>query len=61
MQRVVDVGPVPDAPSSNASYTLDWTGTTLNYVEKTLDGVTYRRTVTTVGGSITAISVWVAQ
>lgn len=61
VQRVADIGPLPDDPGSNKPYTLSWTGTQLDYVETTQHGVTWRKTLTWAGGVLTGVSVWVQQ
>jgi hypothetical protein len=40
---------------------MSYTASVLDYIEKTLDGVTYRKTLTWTGGDLTAVSVWVVQ
>lgn len=61
VQRVADLGSLPDDVGSNASFALSWTGTQLDYVEKTLLGVTWRKTLTWGGGVLLAVSEWVEQ
>jgi hypothetical protein len=61
LPRRVGYCPVPDDVVSNASYVLSWTGSELDTIDKVMNGITYRRTLTWVGGVVTAISTWVEQ
>lgn len=59
--RRVSVSPLPADAAENASFTLSYTASVLDYIEKTIDGVTYRKTLTWTGSDLTAVSAWVAQ
>lgn len=44
----------------NPSMVFDWTSGNLDYIEKTMDGVTYRKTFTwDVSDNLTAIGAWI--
>lgn len=46
----------------NPSLVLDWTSGNLDWVERTVNGITYRKTFTwSAGGDLIAVSVWVKQ
>ena len=47
--------------SDNFAYTINRTGTVINYIEVVANGLTYRQTWTYVGGVVTAISAYVKQ
>lgn len=61
LERVVPVCPVPDDGSVNASWAITWDGEEVDYIEKTMNGETWRQTYTYAGGVVTAISAWVEQ
>ena len=45
----------------NPSLVLSWSGDELQWIERTIDGITYRKTFTWTSGNLTAVSVWVKQ
>ncbi len=47
--------------SDNFAYTINRTGTEINYIEVVANGVTYRQTYTYAAGVVTAVSAWVKQ
>lgn len=61
MQRVADVGPLPDDPASNYSYTLTRGGPSgkVDTITATKDGVSWLLTLTYTGDDLTAVSAWV--
>ena len=59
--RRVSVCPLPDDETSNASLALSYTGTQLDYIEATLNGDTWRKTLTWTDGNMVAVSAWVLQ
>ena len=65
IQRRVCLCPVPTDTLSNATYanityTGGTSGTLLDYMEKTVDSVTYSLTLTYTGNNLTSTSGWVA-
>ena len=57
--RRVTVCPEPIDASSNASYVITWTGTNVTKITKTIDGVSYERTLSYDGSdNLTGITVW---
>ena len=59
--RRTSVCPVPTDGSSNASYALGYTGSNLTTIDKTVDGVTYRKTLGYTGSTLDTVSAWVEQ
>ncbi len=61
MQRVSDVGPLPDDPAANYSITLTrgGPGGKIDTVVYHKDGVNWTKTLTYTGSDVTAISAWV--
>lgn len=53
--------PAPQDAQENPSFALSYTGSDLTQIDMTVDGVTWRKTLTYVSGDVTAISVWVRQ
>ena len=45
----------------NASLVLSWTGDELQYIDKTIGEITWRKTFTWSGGNLVAVSDWVEQ
>ena len=45
----------------NPRIVLSWTGTQIDYIEKIVEDITYRKTITWAGGVITNVSEWVKQ
>lgn len=43
----------------NPSMAIAWVGDKINYIDKTIGGITWRRTYTWTGDNLTAVSVWV--
>jgi len=41
------------------SFVLSWTGDELDYIEKTIGEITYRKTFTWSGGNLVTMSEWV--
>ena len=58
---VVEETPPTDFTKNNPSITIAYSGDDIDYIEKTIDGVTYRKTFTYTGGNLTGISEWVEQ
>jgi hypothetical protein len=57
--RRVTVCPVPTDVGGNASYTLTWVGGNMTQIDKVMDGVTYRRTLTySTDDELETVSVW---
>lgn len=61
MQRVADVGPLPDDPTSNYAYTFTRAGPSskVDTITATKDGVSWRMTLTYTGADLTSVSAWV--
>ena len=59
--RVADTGPYPLDESSNCSIAITYSGDEIDYIEKTVDGETFRKTFTYTSGKVTAITAWVLQ
>jgi hypothetical protein len=45
----------------DANLVLDWTSGDLDWIDKTVGGITYRKTFTWSGGNLVAVSDWVKQ
>lgn len=58
LQRRVCVCPIPIDATGNASYDLTFTGSNLTQIDMTLNGVTYRRSLTYSSGMLDTVSTW---
>ena len=58
LPRRVAICPVPTSVPSNTSYALSYTGSNLTQIDKTTDGVTYRRTLAYTGSQLDTVTVW---
>lgn len=61
MQRVADVGPLPDDPASNYAYAFTHAGPggRVDTITATKDGVSWLLTLTFTGSDLTSIAPWV--
>lgn len=61
VNRVADVGPIPDDPSSNYSVALTHGGPSnaVDTITKTKDGVSWLKTLTYSGSNLVGVSTWV--
>lgn len=62
--RVHRLGKLPSfnpEEGPDASLVLSWSGDELTYIEKSIAGITYRKTFTWTGGYPTSITDWVKQ
>ena len=53
--------PFARTAEENPAYTINRTGSKINYIEVVANGVTYRQTWTYTGDFVTAISAWARQ
>lgn len=58
LPRRVMLCPEPTDEPNNASYALTYTGSNLTQIDKTIDGVTYRRTLVYTGSTLDSVSAW---
>lgn len=58
--RIVAIDQAPTA-GNNPSIVLGYTGSNLTTITKTIDGVSYVKTLSYTGDSLTNISAWVQQ
>jgi hypothetical protein len=61
VMRVADGGTIPDDPFQNYSMVLGYTGSNITTITKTLQGVSWVKTLTYSGSNVTAVSAWVRQ
>ena len=59
MPRTADQGAIPDDPCSNYTYVLGYTGSQLTQVDKSKDGLTWRKILTWTGSNLTAVGPWI--
>jgi hypothetical protein len=59
--RVADAGTVPDDPASNYSIVLTRNGPSskVDTITVTLQGISWRKTLTYTGSNVTSVSTWV--
>jgi len=59
--RVADMGSLPDDPASNYSevLTLNGPSSAVDTITRTLQGVSWVKTLTYTGSKVTAVSAWV--
>lgn len=51
----------PVSADENPSFDLSYTGSQLDFVDMTVNGTVYRKTLTWTGSNLTAVTVWVKQ
>ena len=61
LARRVAVTPTPNDKTENASYALTYTGDNVTQIDKTLNGVVYRKTLAYTGSKLDTVTVWVEQ